>query len=148
MATTTYVQVVDEFRKYCASHMQVGSFYSGQTWDFQTNPANAYPAVILLPQPSVVSRGSITLRVNIFVADMVNQEGDNYDECHSDTLMIMTDIIARFKDDEDNCGFTLNDAAITVEPFTERFDDILVGWMANFEITIAYAGSSCLAPEL
>lgn len=140
----TYNQIINAFDTFCTNHLQLNTFYSGDTWDFQTTNS-VYPVLILLPQPSRIENGRVVLMFNIFIADILNKDQSNLDEIYSDTLLIMTDLISYFKDN-DSYEFYLNETSVTIEPFNEKFDDIVAGWMANIEIEIPNSGSTCGLP--
>lgn len=140
----TFNNIVDDFKTFCTNHLQINTFYSGETWNFQTM-TNVYPAVIMLPQPSSIDRGRIVLTFNLFIMDILNKDNSNLDEIYSDTLLIMTDMISYFRNNEDE-GYSLTDDTVSVEPFNESFDDNLAGWMATLNIEIPYSGSICNLP--
>lgn len=139
-----YTQIIDAFKQFCTKHQQINTFYSGQEWDFQTEN-NMYPALVLLPQPSVMSNGAITLTFNLFVADIMHKELiASTDDIYSDTLLILQDVIAYFTDNEDYDFNIVDD--VNIEPFEEKLDDILCGWSAAINIKFRFGGSNCNLP--
>jgi len=140
----TYNNIIDALHTFCSNHYQINTFYSGDTWDFQAK-SNIYPAVIVLPQPSTIDKGRINIKFNLFVADLMNKDCTNLDEIYSDTLLIMTDIVSYFRNYEED-GYAILDDSINIEPFNEKFDDNLGGWMATLTFEIPYVGSTCGLP--
>lgn len=142
----TYNQIISAFKNFCDKHKQINSFYSGQTWNFQTQ-TNIYPSVIILPQPSNFEPGKIRLNFQIFIADILNQDNSNLDEIYSDTLQIASDLVSYFKEiNEEETYFYIDDNYIGIEPFEESFDDILAGWLMNVVVEIPFFGSNCNLP--
>lgn len=148
MANISLNTIIDHVEAFCTSHLQVNSFYSGQTWNFQAQHDNIHPAVILLPIPSTIYDGKITYAFQLFCLDRLNKDRSNLNEILSDTSLIIADFIAEFDDNYDKYGFVLDDSDITIEPIEEEFDDVLAGWVAtNFTIQIPYGRNSCVVPD-
>jgi len=143
---TTHNQIINEFEKFCTDHFQINSFYSGKTWNFQTK-TNIYPAVIMLPIPSSIQTGKINLSYNIFITDILNKDRSNLDDLYSDTLLMITDMVSFFRDNE-NLNFSLSEDTVQIEPFEEEFDDILCGWMATITLEIPYTSNTCYIPKI
>lgn len=146
MAQTTYNQIVNRIEELCDRHLQIHTFFCGKEWNFQAGTENIYPAVVLFPLPSVINRGQIVITFSMFVVDILNKDRTNLNEIHSDTLQIITDLIAELKDDEDTYGFWLDDENVVIEPIEEVLDDVLGGWNCTVGITIKYTGTSCGLP--
>lgn len=146
---TTFNEIIAAFKKFSTEHYQINTFYSGQTWNFQTQ-TNLYPAVIMLPEGSSIQKGSINLSFNLFVADILNSDRTNLDEIYSDTLQILSDFISYFDDayEKDKIEFFLNNENISIQPFEEKFDDVVAGWMAKIEINMPYSGNKCIIPKI
>lgn len=145
---STYNKIIDAFDAFCEQHKQINTFFSGQTWNFQTQ-TNVYPAVIMLPVISSINNGHIRLNFNLFVADILNDDRTNLDDIYSDTLQIVGDIVSYFKDmyGENEIDFYLDESNVAIEPFEEEFDDVLAGWMATIGISYPYSGSICAIPK-
>jgi hypothetical protein len=141
---TTYNNIITKFNKFAEDHYQLHNFFSGKTWDFQANDQK-FPAMIAFPSPSTIEPGLMKIKLNIFIADILNRSSTNLDEIYSDTLSIILDMFAHFRDDEDLNGFVISDN-ISVEPFEEKFDEILAGWSTTLEIEVEYDASKCGLP--
>ena len=82
--------------------------------------------------------------------DLVQVDESNEQEVLSDTLGIITDIIAQYRQGgqlqiyPDNKGvFAQIDEDITIEPFTEYLDNVVSGWNASFSIEIPFQYKAC-----
>lgn len=145
---TTYNNIVDSLRAYAASHLQVGTFYSGQKFDFQANDTNAFPAVILIPQPSRFIGGKTVFSFQLYVADRLKEDLSNLDEVLSDTALILNDFVSEFDEGFETYGFALEDGLeVSAEPFQEDLDFRLAGWVAlNFDVQVRMARDCSAAP--
>ena len=141
----THNQIIKAFETFCTNHKQINSFYSDQTWNFEAKN-NTYPAVIMLPIPSTIQPGMVTLSYIVFITDQLNTNRENLDDIYSDTLLIMQDLISYFNDN-DIYDFSISDNPISIEPFEEQLDDILCGWRAYINIELPYTLNTCNIPH-
>ena len=140
----TYNQVIDTFRDLSTRHKQINTFFSGEEYDFQS-ASNIYPALLLSPDVSSVSQGSIMLKFNMYVIDILNRDRLNNDDIKSDTLQIGLDIISVLYDNSTVYGFTIEDET-SITPLNEEMDDIISGWVFSINVQIQYAMSDCYLP--
>lgn len=161
---TNYKKIIDDFAKIAEKHKQINSFGSGDLRqliyltsevDKEENTKDNAPIYPLLyVVPISVSRGEQqkTLSFSVVVADIMN--ATNYDietDLFSDTLQIAEDIIAQFKysvtpqqgDYQDLYELSL---PTNLQPFSESFDDILVGWTISLDIVLSDPLNRCIAP--
>jgi len=159
-----YKKIIDDFSLLADKHKQINSFGTGDIrqliyltqqidgTDNTTNAAPIYPLMYVIP--SAVNRGEqqITYTFSVIVADIMNAK--NYDietDLYSDTLQILEDILAQFKysvtqatgDYEEKYDITLPS---TISPFSEAYDDILVGWTLTLQVVVDNPLNRCLAP--
>ena len=87
--------------------------------------------------------------------DLVEPDSSNEQEVLSDCLEIMNDIIAIYKHGEILYGYDAAhgqepryfiDNDFTIEPFTERFDNSVTGWVMSFAIIVENELNSCNIP--
>ncbi len=145
---STYNNIVDSMRAYAATHLQVGTFYSGQKFDFQSKDTNAFPAVVLIPQPSRFLGGKTVFSFQLYVADRLKEDLSNLDEVLSDTAQILNDFASEFDDSFETYGFALDDGLeLEAEPFVEDTDFRLAGWAAlNFNLQLRMTRDCSAAP--
>jgi hypothetical protein len=159
-----YKKIIDDFALLADKHKQINSFGTGdirqliyltqqiEGKDNTKNSAPIYPLLYVIP--SVVSRGEqqITYSLNVVIADIMNTK--NYDietDLVSDTLQIAEDIVAQFKysvtqaqgDYEASYDLVL---PTNISPFSEAYDDILVGWTISLQIVIDDPLNRCVSP--
>jgi hypothetical protein len=141
----TLNNVIQSFKAFTESHLQLNTFYSGKEWDFQSQE-NLYPALISVIVPSTIAPGVVKYKFNIFCIDLVKSDGSNKDEVYSDTSQILGDFIDYFKDNFDIHGFYLDETDVTIEPLEEIMDDVLNGWVMEVTVHIPRSGSTCQIP--
>lgn len=140
--------IIDAFDTFCSDHLQINTFYSDQTWNFQT-ANNIYPAVILIPSPSSIADGMITYVFTLFVIDRLNKDRSNLNDVLSDTSLIMADIVSEFNDNYDTYDFQLSEGDVGMEPLFEVFDDVVAGWVSSsLSIETRFSRNDCIIPKI
>ena len=161
----TYKKIVEDFETLVKNHKQLNSFGHGDInqliyWttqidgtDNDTYAAPIYPLLYLVPQS--VSRGEqqLTYTFDVIICDIDASTKTPVlnKQIWSDTLQIAEDILAQFKysvttaqgDYEQNYDITLPS---TISPFSERFDDLLIGWTLSLQILIDNPLNRCISP--
>lgn len=143
---TTYNNVIEVFRYFAENHRQINSFHVGELSEFQSKQ-NVYSTMIVISQPSEITKRVIKINFNCFFIDLLNRDNSNLEEVQSDMLLISNDFI-KYIDKNFNNGsitFRISDDIITSEPFVEILDDILAGWMINFSIEYQF-NNTCDIP--
>ena len=150
MTDKTYNNVIDALSCVAYSHGMVHSISTGNIEEIDTSGAVEYPLVHIVPNEVVAGTNALTFNFNILVMDLVQVDDSNEQDVLSDTLGIMTDIIAQYKQGgqlqiyPDNKGvFAQVDEDITIEPFTEHLDNVVSGWNASFSIEIPFQYKAC-----
>lgn len=157
--------IVADFNTLQVKHKQLNSFgvgdikqliYLTQNKDKQENVDNNapyYPLMYVLPGSVSQDEQYTTYNFNILICDIMNVK--NYDiqnELLSDTLEICQDILAQFKysvnDLQGNYYTDKYDITLptNISPFTEAYEDILVGWNLPISIQVQTPLNRCIAP--
>jgi len=160
----SYKTIIEDIKTLVDKHKMIASFGTGDITqliyltqeikgqDNTTNKAPLYPLLYVIPQNVTRNEQFIVYDFNILICDVMNAK--NYDietQLLSDTLQIAEDVLAQFKysvtaqqgDYEDKYDIIL---PTTLTSFTERFDDILVGWNFTLRITADIPLNRCIAP--
>ena len=159
-----YKNIIDDFRKIADNHKQINSFGTGDIRqliyltsevkgsDNATDKAPVYPLMYVIPSTATRGEQQITLTFQVIIADIMNTK--NYDietDLYSDTLQMAEDVLAQFK-------YSVTDAQgdyeasydivlpVSVSPFSEAYDDILVGWNLTIQIVLDNPLNRCIAP--
>lgn len=150
MVDKTYNNVMDALKCVAYSHGMVHAVSTGNIEEIDTSGAVTYPLVHIVPNEVVAGTNTLTFNFNMLAMDLVQVDESNEQEVLSDTLGIITDIIAQYKQGgqlqiyPDNKGvFAQVDEDITIEPFTEYLDNVVSGWNASFSIEIPFQYKAC-----
>jgi hypothetical protein len=151
----SYNNVIDTLKCVGEQHLNIHSVTSGDIWEIDLEKNTLYPLFHINPVNVTVGINTRTFNFQLFVMDLVEPDESNEQEVMSDTLEIMNDIIAIYKHGEilysydaaageEQRYFIDND--FTIEPFTERFDNSVTGWVMSFSITVENELNSCNIP--
>lgn len=141
---TTLNQLIAVFQQIAQDHAQINSFGYGQEYDVGAQTIINYPLLWVWVQPSAISNQSIKYIFRVTIVDLVVPEGTStqQDEVQSDTINILWDIAFLLRDKYDlMITFDIN-----VTPFTERFNDRVTGWYADYKIEIPQQYGICDVP--
>lgn len=138
-----YNDVISELEDFCKRHLQINSFISTQTYDFQTKK-NVYTCVICNPTLSSVVNTSLELNLDLYIADKINEDGSNSKDVYDDTLSIAKDFVAYFSNRNKKWNFRSD--SISIEPFEEKFDDVLGGWKLSVVVVLPFRKNACEIP--
>ena len=159
-----YKVIINDLKELADKHKQINSFGTGDLTqliyltsnvdgkDNDTWKAPIYPLMYVIPKSVTRGEQSITYPFDIVIADIMNTK--NYDietDLLSDTLEMAEDVLAQFKysvttaqgNYETKYDITL---PTSINPFTEAFDDILVGWTLSLNIVVDNPLNRCTAP--
>lgn len=164
--------IVDDFKLLQSKHKQLNSFGIGDIRDLifltqqktdenysskvstdnTNNNAPQYPLLYIVPQPSTRYDGYITYSFNVIVCDIDNTKNKNIQvDLWSDTLEIAEDILAQFKYSviSSQGDFASKYDIITptsISPFSEQYEDLLIGWNLQLQIMVDKPLNRCIAP--
>jgi len=151
----SYNNVIDTLSCVGEQHLNIQSVTSGDIWEIDLEKNTLFPLFHINPVNVSVGMNTRTFNFQLFVMDLVEPDESNEQEVLSDCLEIMNDIIAIYKHGEilysydaaageEQRYFIDND--FTIEPFTERFDNAVTGWVMSFAITVENELNSCNIP--
>jgi hypothetical protein len=136
-------------------------------YDIDLSLNTLFPLFHINPVSVDASQATLTYNFQLFVMDLVSQKKDwkestiqsadnlsNEQEVLSSCLQICVDIIGMMRhskwqaagelDIDDIVYFTEGD--FSLEPFTERFDNLLTGWVFNIGIEVKNDFQTCVIP--
>jgi len=159
-----FKNIVSDFELLQRKHKQLNSFGIGdikqllfltqQNKDVENvnNNSPVYPLLYLVPQTATRDTATITYNFNVIVCDIENTK--NYDievDLWSDTLQIAEDILAQFKysvtaqqGNFENKYYV--NLPTNIQPFSESYEDLLVGWNLQIQIVVDSPLNRCIAP--
>lgn len=143
MVNATYTDILRDIRQFFTRHQLVNSFVDGQMYDFQAKE-NIYSAVVLVPTVSQVQNSQMSLSLDLYFVDRLTEDGSNTRDVYNDELQVAQDFIAYFSNR--NGKWNLQPDNITIEPFEEKFDDILAGWRLSVSVLLPFYRNVCEIP--
>lgn len=165
MNYVNFKNITNDLSELAKNHKQINSFgigdvkqliYLTQQRDKQNNnpkwQAPIYPLMYVIPVNVTQDENFVNYRFNVLICDIMN--ADNYDieiDLWSDTLAMAQDVLAQYKyavtltqgNYQQRYDLTLPTA---ITPFSEAYDDILVGWNLDLTLQVDMPLNRCIAP--
>ena len=165
----TYNNVIDTLKQLGIEHEQITTTTTGDIYDIDLSVNTLFPLFHINPVSVATSPSELTYNFQLFVMDAVTEREDwteanlqsannlsNEQEVLSQCLQICVDIIGIMRhskwqsanytgtDIDDPVYFT--EGEFTIEPFTERFDNLLTGWVFSIGIVVQNDFQTCVIP--
>tara|TARA_R110000764_G_scaffold2101_3_gene9141 strand:+ start:677 stop:1207 length:531 start_codon:yes stop_codon:yes gene_type:complete len=167
IANKTYNNVIDTLKQLGDQHEQIATTTTGDIWKIDLAKNTLFPLFHINPVNVETGQSELTYNFQLFVMDAVTEKENwteanfqsadylsNEQEVTSTCLQICVDIISMIRhsqwqgagelDINDPVYFT--DGEYTLEPFQERFDSLLTGWVFSIGIVVQNDFSACVIP--
>tara|TARA_R110001599_G_scaffold110671_4_gene274695 strand:+ start:13859 stop:14287 length:429 start_codon:yes stop_codon:yes gene_type:complete len=139
----TLNQVFQLIEDEAIAHQQVKQYGQGDVWEI--NPKELDYAVLwAIEEGASVNERTLTYEIRLICMDRVLPGEENEEEVLSDTLSILLDFVAYFR--QLHTTGILIQPSVSFEPFTERFDDKVTGHSCTLSLTQSYAYNKCQIP--
>ena len=137
-----------QYKQQNHAQLSSGTFYFGDPWEFGQNETIKYPFFgARLLENNTLAGNLDTTSIEIFFCDLVHKDESNETEVLSDMKQIALDIYSQLRTDlKDDYKANLNDTA-QLNPFTEKFNDMVTGWSITLNIEQFYDRSTCDTPD-
>ena len=169
IANKTYNNAIDTLKSLGEQHEQINTTTTGDIWRIDMNNT-LFPLFHINPVNVETGLSSLTYNFQLFVMDAVTEKENwteanfqsadnlsNEQEVASSCLQVCVDIIGMFRHSKWQSAETLNpldiDAPVyftegeyTLEPFQERFDNLLTGWVFSIGIVVENDFQTCTIP--
>ena len=150
----TYNNVIDTLKGLGEQHNQISTTTTGDIWDIDLEKNTKYPLMHINPINVTTGRVGLTYNFQIFVMDLVEPGLENQQDVYNDVLQTCVDIISIFRNSKWQAQLSLDlDAPVyftegdyTLDPFTERFDQAVTGWVFQIGILVDNSFQSCNIP--
>jgi|TARA_R110000824_G_scaffold6614_3_gene30549 hypothetical protein len=150
----TYNNLIDTLKELGEKHHQISTTTTGDIFDIDLEKNTLYPLMHINPINVTTASFGLTYNFQIFVMDLVEPDNANEQDVYNDVLQTCIDIISIFRNSKWQSQLTLDiDAPVyftegdyTLEPFTERFDQAVTGWVFQIGIVVANDFQSCDIP--
>ena len=167
IANKTYNNAINTLKELGAQHLQIATTTTGDIYDIDLEKNTLFPLLHINPVNVSTGQSQLTYNFQLFVMDAVSQKENwteanlqsannlsNEQEVLSSCLQICIDIIGMMRhskwqragelDIDDPVYFT--NGEFTNEPFTERFDNVLTGWVFSIGIVVQNDFQTCTIP--
>jgi len=167
IANKTYTNAIDTLKQLGAEHEQIATTTTGDIWKIDLAKNTLFPLFHINPVNVTTGQSSLTYNFQLFVMDAVGEKENwteanfqsadylsNEQEVMSSCLQICVDIVSMMRhskwqgagelDIDDPVYFT--EGEYTLEPFQERFDNLLTGWVFSIGILVANDFDACTIP--
>ena len=165
----TYNNVIDTLKQLGTEHEQIKTTTTGDIWKIDMDNETLFPLFHINPVNVSTGQSELTYNFQLFVMDAVTEKKNwteedlqsanylsNEQEVASSCLQVCIDIISMMRhsqwqgagelDIDDPVYFT--EGEYTLEPFQERFDNLLTGWVFSIGIVVQNDFQACIIPVL
>ena len=169
----TYNNVINTLLRLGEYHKQISTTSVGDVFDIDLEKDVKYPLLHINPTNVSTGDSQLTMNFQVFVMDMVSEKADwtknnasanftklvktldNEQDVLNETLQICTDFIGMLRHSEQQSLAGTNDInqpiyftqdQFTLEPFSERFDNVACGWVFNIGILVQNDFQTCDIP--
>ena len=169
----TYNNVVNTILRLGEYHEQISTTSVGDIFDINLEKMQKFPLLHINPTSVATGDSQLTYNFQIFIMDMVSEKEDwtknnasanfpklyktlsNEQDVYNETLQICTDFIGMLRHSEQQSLAGTNDInapiyftqdQFTIEPFSERFDNLCCGWTFTLGVLVQNNFQSCIIP--
>ena len=168
IANKTYNNVINTLKNIGDQHAQIATVTTGDIFDINLEKMEEFALMHINPDNVTTGDFGLTYNFQIFICDLVSEKANwtqaniqsannlsNEQEVLSETLQISIDIISMLRHsehqstqnvDDINAPVYFADGQQTLEPFTERFDNLLTGWVFSLSVLVANDFNACIIP--
>jgi len=163
----TYNNCIDTLKSLGSEHHQIATTTTGDIWKIDLAKNTLFPLFHINPVNVSTGQSSLIYNFQLFIMDAVTEKENwteanfqsadylsNEQEVTSSCLQICVDIISMMRhskwqgagelDIDDPVYFT--EGEYTLEPFQERFDNLLTGWVFSIGIVVQNDFQACTIP--
>ena len=164
----TYNNVINTLKNIGDNHNQIETVTTGDIYDVNLEKMEKFALMHINPVNVTTGDFGLTYNFQIFIMDLVSEDANwtatniqsannlsNEQEVLSETLQISVDIISLLRHSLQQSEVGVNDVNYplyfaegqqTLEPFTERFDNLLTGWVFSISILVDNDFDACAVP--
>ena len=125
------------------SHLQIKQYGQGDVWELQPEELD-YVVLWAIEEGASVSERTLTYNIRLICMDRVLPGEENEHEVMSDTISILMDFVAYFR--QLHTEKLSIQTSVSFEPFIKRFTDTVSGHACVLSITQPYAYDRCQIP--
>tara|TARA_R110001599_G_C11917870_1_gene628180 strand:+ start:45 stop:590 length:546 start_codon:yes stop_codon:yes gene_type:complete len=167
----TYLNLINTLRNLGRNHHFINTTTVGDIFDVDLSKETIFPLMHINPTSVTTGAAQLNYNFQIFVCDLVSEKKNweessfaysvtsknlsNEIDVFNDTLQTCLDIVSIFRNSkwqasgsptDINAPEYFTEGEFSFEPFTERFDNLLTGWVFQMNIVVHNDFSSCDTP--
>ena len=172
ISNKSYNNVINTLCRLGEYHEQISTVSVGDIYDINLEKMEKMPLLHINPINVTTGDSELVFNFQIFICDLVAEKSDwqtkqeslltklidnktNEQEVWNQTLDIATDFIGMLRHSERQSLEGVNDInkalyftedQFTIEPFQERFDNLLCGWVFNIGVKVMNDFQTCTIP--
>ena len=172
VSNKTYNNVVDTLCRLGQYHDQISTVSVGDLFDINLEKMEKLPLLHINPTSVTTGDSELVYNFQLFICDLVSEKKDwqthqaeqltklidtknNEQQVWNQTLEICTDFIGMLRHSSRQSQAGVNDINVplyftegqfTIEPFQERFDNLLCGWTFTIGIKVMNDFDTCIIP--
>lgn len=125
-------------------HIQINSFFWGDTLRAVNESTLLYPALIAFPENATISNNILKVNIVLFIVDRVNKDMSNLLDVESDMLEIANDIRLLLRD-RTYVEYVVDVSDVLI-PVRDNFKDEVWGWKIGLTFNMPNSLQSCNVP--
>ena len=173
VSNKTYNNVVNTILRLGEYHEQISTTSVGDIFDINLEKMQKFPLLHINPTSVTTGDSQLVYNFQIFIMDMVSEKENwtlnnasanfpklyktlsNEQDVYNQTLQICTDFIGMLRHSEQQSLAGTNDInapiyftqdQFTIEPFSERFDNLCCGWTFTIGVLVQNDFQTCIIP--
>ena len=173
VSNKTYNNVVNTILRLGEYHEQISTTSVGDIFDINLEKMQKFPLLHINPTSVTTGDSQLVYNFQIFIMDMVSEKENwtlnnasanfpklyktlsNEQDVYNQTLQICTDFIGMLRHSEQqslagtndiNAPIYLTEDQFTIEPFSERFDNLCCGWTFTMGVLVQNNFQTCIIP--
>lgn len=138
-------QIIAELEAFANVHYQIHTFGHGDVWEIDPNSSSiVYPVLWFVPNGGTTGLREVTTNFTVLCMDLVDSGEENETEVLSDTLQIILDVCAYYRQQHDQDYIV--EFGSTITPFTERDPQSVSGHSITISIRQPHTYNECAIP--
>ena len=173
VSNKSYNNVINTLLRLGEYHEQISTTSVGDIWEIDLEKMEKMPLMHINPTSVVTGDSQLTYNFQIFICDLVSERENwtennasanfsklvktlsNEQDVFNETLQIATDFIGMLRHSAQQSELGVNDInepiyftqdQFTLEPFQERFDNLLCGYVFQIGILVQNDFQTCTIP--